>query len=123
MKTCNAVGFGLAIGFVFTVGFSILFMGLNEVSAQFLAWMIASALYGLSSRIFDIKALHTAVAAVIHFVVCLSITSVNLYLFYRPYLGSVLIGFVVTYIIMFVIMGLVERHKMKQINEKLKQNQ
>ncbi len=96
------------------------FIGINEITAQILAWFIASSLYGISSLIYKNRKMGLIPTTVIHFFICLGITSVNLYLFYREYMISVVISFTLFYVIIYIVMWLAERHQVKKLNEKLK---
>ncbi len=119
MKLLQHLGVGLSIGFVLTTAFSVTFMGLNEFTAQVLAWFIASALYGVSSMIFKIRSIKYLYISIIHYLICLGITGVNVYLFYQDYLISVLISFSISYFIIYIIMWLIEKHNLALINKKL----
>ncbi len=121
MKTLNYLSMGLAFGFVFTTFFSTLFIGLNVFTMQLIAWLIACAIYGVSSMIFEVKNLKLLHATLIHFLIYLSVTGINMYIFYREYLASVIISFVLTYIILYIIMWFSEKRKIREINNKLKQ--
>ncbi len=119
MKVIKYLSVGLSIGFVCTTMFAVLFMGLNDMTKQILAWFIASALYGLSSMLFEIKTLKTLCISIVHYVLCLTITGINIYLFYQEYFAVVLISFTVIYIIIFIVMWLVDIRVTVGINKKL----
>ncbi len=121
MKTIKYISTGLAFGFICTVLFSITFLGLNEITSQYLAWLIASALYGMSSMIFEIKSLNQLCISAIHYLACLAITSINVYIFYTEYLVSVFICFTLSYILIYIIMWLVAKRQTEDLNNALKQ--
>ncbi len=119
MKLLQHIGIGLSIGFVFTTFFSIFFIGFNTITIQFLAWLIASALYGASALLFQIKSINLLLCSILHYAICLAITAVNIYLFYTDYFVSALLSFTLSYIMLYIIMWLIERRKISALNEKL----
>ena len=65
---------GMGIGFPVTLLCMTLIGGMNEVIAEFMVWLVASALYGLLSRIYDKESLSLPLAMAIHMGGCLVIT-------------------------------------------------
>ncbi len=121
MKLLKFVSAGLSIGFVFTTFFCLLFIGFNEITTQILAWFFASVFYGLFTLIFEIKTLKLMHASLLHYGLCLTVTGVNIYLFYRDYLGSVLLSFTLSYLVIYLVMWQVEKQKIKKLNLKLRE--
>ena len=121
MKTFNYLLRGLGIGFIITTVSLLVFVGVNELTKQLFAWLVASAIYGLTSVIFESKNLNLLSCTIIHFFICLSITMINIFLFYRAYLVIVLVEFVVIYSLIYVVMWLIDRNKIKKINQRLKE--
>ncbi len=122
MKVFNSLMIGLGFGFVFTVLFMVMFTGFDEVTSQLLAWCIASAVFGISALVFESQKLKLIQQASIHFTICLLVTITNGFIFYREYLVIVAITFTITYIIIFVISWLLDKQRLKSINEKLSKN-
>ncbi len=119
MKVLKQMGIGLAIGFVLTIFFMTIHTGFNEFTIPMIAWAIASMLFGVSALVYQIKKLKLIQAFIIHFLCCLVIVGVNIFLFYNEYLVPVLISFAITYIVIYVIMYLIEKREIKKMNEKL----
>lgn len=119
MKAIKYIFVGLGFGFIVTTICSIAFNGINPITAQLLAWLIASALYGLSALVFDSKKLSLPTSTVIHFIICLGVTLVNVYLFYRQAIISVIVVFVIVYIIIYFVQWVIAKNDIKKLNEKL----
>lgn len=119
MKVFNYLAVGLSIGFVITTVFMAVFQADSEVTHQVIAWCIASALYGISSMVFEIKSLNTLCLSILHYIICFVITGVNIYLFYREYISTVLVSFTIIYVVIYVVIWLQERRNMRVINKKL----
>ncbi len=122
MKIMKYLIAGTGIGFICTTFFMIMFIGFNPLTAQILAWLIASAIYGLSTMIFDNQKLRFFYKIIIHYIIALSVTLCIIYLFYQPYVISVLISFTITYIIVLYAVWQIEKNNIKKLNEKLKEN-
>ena len=120
MKLLKCVVVGLGIGFICTMLSLLLFMGINEVTLQLLAWFIASAIYGGSTVIFDCKRMSKLLKGVLHFAILACVTAVVTMLFYREYVWTVIGCFTAYYLIVCGIMCAIEKHNIKKINEKLK---
>ncbi len=121
---------GLGIGFVVTTVCLWIF-GLNEatgaeVMREFTVWLVASALYGLISLIYDSK-ISLPLSCVIHFIVCASVTFVascisgimGYFTAWYEWFFYVLPVFVVIYLIIGTGMVIVERCQTKKINERI----
>ncbi len=119
MKKLNYLITGLGIGFIFTTFFMLLFIGFNEITTQVLGWFIASGIYGLIGMIYENQKISLAVQNIIHFSVCLSTTLVMVMMFYKEYTATVIVSFVITYIIIFTAMWQIEKRKIQEMNEKL----
>lgn len=119
MKAVKYIFIGLGFGFVITTISIISFIGMNYITVQLLAWLIASALYGLSTLVFESKKLNLLASTAIHFIICLAITSVNVYIFYRHAVSSVIVRFVIVYAIIYLIQWLISKNDMKKLNKKL----
>ncbi len=119
MKILNHLVVGLGIGFVFTTAMSTIFMGINEVTIQFIAWAIASGLFGLSALVFENNKRSLLASSAIHYVLCLIIAGVNIYLFYREYILTAFISFTITYLIIYIVMWQMQKNEVKHINAKL----
>ena len=66
---------GLAIGFLVTTFCLLVNTGANETMRQVLVWMIASALYGVISLLFEIDSLPLPAATALHLLLCTAVTS------------------------------------------------
>lgn len=119
MKAIKYIFAGLGFGFIATTICIIAFIGMNSITAQLLAWLIASALYGLSSIIFESKKLSLPISTAIHFVICLGITLVNVYLFYLEAMVPVIVVFVIIYFINYLIQFMIYKNEIKKLNKKL----
>ncbi len=119
MKITRYIAIGLGFGFTITTFFLVFIYGLNEITSQLLGWYIASALYGISSMIFENKKLKPIVISIISYLCCLSITGVMIAIFYREYLLAVLTSFTVLYVLIYIIMFFIEKNSIKKTNEKL----
>ncbi len=120
MKIINAIGIGLAFGFVFTTFFMTLFTGFNETTIQTIAWLIASACYGGSALVFEIKNLKLPYISLIHYAICATITGIMTFLFYKELFLTVFVSFTIVYLICYTVMFFVESYQTKEINKKLK---
>lgn len=112
---------GLAIGFVLTTVFSTISSGINDFTAQIIAWCIASAIYGVSSMVFEIESLNTLAASIMHYAICAITTTVNVIIFYQPYAISVFASFTITYIAIYLVFWQIEKQKIKKLNAKLQE--
>lgn len=119
MNILKRIAVGLAFGFVITTFFLIASSTDKVVAYQVLAWCIASAIYGVSSVVYDIKSINTLCATLLHYVICLAVTGVNIYLFYREFLGGVIISFTVIYLVIYLVMWQCDRRSIGKINKKL----
>ena len=93
MKTLKYLITALGIGFICTTFSQSLFSGFNEITTQTLAWFIASAIYGISSMLFENQKLSTLFKCIIQYAIALSVTIVTTLLFYKPYVISVILSF------------------------------
>lgn len=89
------------------------------------AWLIASALYGLLSRIYDKESLSLPLAMAIHMGGCLVITLATCWLLGYGELGgnfflAIVPVFVVIYIVIFSVIFWAEHKDARKMNEKLK---
>ncbi len=122
---------GLGIGFVVvTVSFWLCGayeMGGLELMRQMTAWLVASALYGLVSLIYDSGIAFPAVLA-IHFIGCTTVTLVASYAsgimtylnwHFVDWCTHILPSFVIVYIIISVLVTLVDKCETKKINQKI----
>lgn len=119
MKVLRYLTIGLAIGFVCTVFFMIVFIGINELTIQLLVWLLASAGFGLASMIFENEKLSYLAKNVIHFITSLAIVSTISLCLYRDLMVSVILCFVLAYIVIYFVMGMIDKYEVKKINEKL----
>ncbi len=119
MKIIKYTSVGLAIGFVVTTLSLVLILGFNEITEQVFAWLIASAVYGISALVFEIQSLKTLYLSIIHYAICACVTAVNIALFYSEYLMTVFVSFTVIYAVVYLLMWLGERRKIKLLNDKL----
>jgi len=77
MKLKNIIGTcltGIGIGMPVTIICMALFGGWNAVIKEFLVWLIASALFGLLTNLFNIQKLSLPLITVIHCLGCILIT-------------------------------------------------
>ena len=122
----NAI-IGMGFGFPITLLCMILIGGYNVVMKEFLAWMAASALYGVLSTIMDEKKfdMPLPVSIGLHFFGCVAITMGAALL--CGYLRSVadvlpiLIPVIIIYAVVCLICFLLMKQNEKQINKALKE--
>ncbi len=120
MKVMKFLITGFGIGYICTTVLMLSFIGLNETTTQVLIWFIASGIFGVSSMIFEIEKLSILTKAGIHIIICLFVVISIGYYYYKEYLITVVLSFVVMYVIIFAIIGLIERNEIKKLNQKLK---
>lgn len=120
------VGVGLAVGSVISTTCMALMGGLNSTLVQVMAWLAASALFGVISLIYDIEALSVPVAIGLHAVLCCGVALGTCFLLgYGKYFGTAgLIGtmlpvFIAVYLLISLCIWLYGRHYAKTTNERL----
>ncbi len=119
MKGLKYASIGLAIGFVLTTMYMILFVGLNSITTQLLGWVIASAIFGVSSIIFEGESRMPLVNGIIHYGICLVVILVMTYIFYIDYILYIFISYSISYLVIYLIIWYVEKSNVKRINQKL----
>ncbi len=122
MKVLKAATIGLAYGFVITTLSMAIFIGMNEVTRQLIAWVIASICYGMSSLVFGIKTVKPILISCLHYIICLLVTGVNIFLFYQEYLGTVILYFTAIYVMIYLFSWYYDRITIGKLNEALKRN-
>lgn len=123
-KVLTHVGVGLAIGSVTSTVFLALMGGLDETLVQVLAWLGASALFGLISLIYDIESLALPLAIGLHAALCFGVAMGTGYLLgYGERFGPMLIMMLPVFIIVYLAIGLgiwlYGRHCAKTTSERL----
>ncbi len=119
MKAIKYIFTGLGFGFLCTTLTMASIMGLNDITVQTLAWMIASGFYGLVSIIFENEKLSMLVKNIIHYALCLLVTLVLIIMFYKEYMLIVFISFTIMYIIINLIMTHFVKKDIEEMNKKL----
>lgn len=130
-KILEHIVVGLGIGFVVATAclwiFGVYEATGMEVMRQYTVWLVASALYGLVSMIYD-SSISFPYSLIIHFVVCAAVTFAAVFAsgIMVGYTGSwyavilaVLPVFVVIYIVVGAAVTLACRCEAKKINEKI----
>ncbi len=117
---------GLGIGSVIS-SLSIAWMsGVDNTLKQVLAWLLASALYGVVSLLYDTDFWPLPVQIAVHLLLCCGITLATAWKLHGDSLGlgllvqSVLPGFLVVYVVISLILFAVDHRRAREINEKLK---
>ena len=117
---------GLGIGSVI-FSLSIAWMsGVDNTLKQVLVWLLASALYGVVSLLYDTDFWPLPVQIAVHLLLCCGITLATAWKLYGDSLGlgllvqSVLPGFLVVYVVISLILFAIDHRRAREINEKLK---
>lgn len=123
-KVLNHIGVGLAVGSVVSCACLALMAGVDGTLAQVLAWLGASALYGLISLIYDAEAIPLPLAIGLHVLLCLAVTlGTGLLLGYHTLFGSqfwlMIPMFAVIYVGISVGIWLYGRHCAKTTTDRL----
>ncbi len=115
---------GIGIGMPVTILCMSLIGGFNEAVKEVLVWLVASALFGLLSLIFNSNRMNLILSTVIHCVGCLSVTcaaciingySSNLF----EMLPAILPVFVVVYAVIYTSAMISSKKEAKKITETL----
>lgn len=120
---------GLAIGFVCTTACLWIFRAYEAggifVMRQFTMWLLASAMYGVISLIYD-TSVPFPLSLILHFTGCLAITFAGgvlsgfmEVLTWKEWFISVIPGFVIIYLIIGIAITLVSKYNAKKINKKI----
>lgn len=116
---------GTGIGFPVTALCMLLIGGYNQASRELLIWMVASALFGVTSGLFFQKLnLKLITATVLHFACCLGIASAAGWLCgyadsFLGLLGAMLPVFVLVYAVVYLATFFAMKREAKRINKAL----
>ncbi|MFI3238412.1 MAG: DUF3021 family protein [Lachnospiraceae bacterium] len=122
MKIAKNIKSGLSIGFLMTTISVLIFNGIDKMSLELLGWCIASAIYGGSSILFEIERIKQIYINILHYIICLSTTLIMVRLFYITALlelVGILTYFTLIYIIIYVVMVIIEKKQVKEMNKQL----
>lgn len=117
---------GLGIGSVVTVAGLTLMGNMDDTLRQVIAWLCASACYGLISLIYETERLPLRLVQAIHLLGCLAVTLFTGWrlgyftLWGWTAAGSMVASFLVIYVAVSVGIYLVDHRSARMINEKLK---
>lgn len=123
MQVLKNIITGLGIGFVCTVFSVVLFMGVNEITVQLLAWCVASAIYGVSATLFQIERIPRLYITIVHYLICLVTTlTVLLRVIETPvaYLFGIWGYFTAMYAVIYIVCALIAKKQVQEINEHLR---
>ncbi len=118
-KLFNYMVTGLGFGFTCTIIGLVWNVGFNEITTQLVVWYVASLLYGVSAMIYEIESMSLFKQTIVHYIICLSITLVVLFMLYRDYMFSALIIFTIAYIAIYIKMWMINRYDASKINDAL----
>lgn len=115
---------GLGIGFVCTTISIYAIGGMNEITKQFLGWMIASVIFGVSALLYTSDKINQLAAAIIHMVICGGTTLIVAYILgYAKSLlelaKEVFPLFIVIYVVIYGLIFLFSLIDIKRVNKKL----
>ncbi len=92
----------------------------RDILMFYSVWLAASALYGLSGLIYEIKRIPQLLLNAIHLTVCFAITAVGITILgFGSIMAKLLIVFIITYIIIGIVVFAVSRIETRQINKNL----
>lgn len=118
---------GMGFGFPITLLCMLLIGGFNGVVAEFLTWMVASALFGIISGVLNSEKceLKLPVAMALHCLLCLAVaTAAGAIIGYGDNFLELLRGilpvFVIVYVLVYAVCILLMKREEKKINEALK---
>jgi len=115
---------GIGIGMPITILCMALIGGFNSVIMEFLVWLVASALYGILSIVFNNVKLNLPLSTAIHCAGCLAITcgacTINGYSDnFFDMLLAILPIFVIVYVVIYTIILISAKAEAKKITESL----
>lgn len=119
------IGVGLAVGSVISTACMALMGALDGTLVQVMAWLGASALYGVVSMIYDIESIPLPFAIGLHAALCFGITLGTSYLLgYEEYFGpwfalQLLPVFIIIYLAVSLGIWLYGRHCARTTSERL----
>lgn len=116
---------GIGIGMPITLLCMTLIGGYNGVIREFLVWLIASALFGVLSLVFQSSKINFIVATIIHCIGCLLVTCTSCAVIgYSDNFVSILLAvlpiFVVVYAVIYTVSIITMKKEAKKANEALK---
>lgn len=121
----TAIITGMGIGMPVAILCMILIGGYQAVMKEFIVWLVASALFGLMSKVFfDNEKLTLPLATALHFAGCLTVTMVaGMICGYSQSFVSLFLGiapvFVVVYVVIYGVSYISMKREAKKANEKL----
>ena len=123
-KVVHYLGTGLAVGSVTTCVCLAAMNGMDGTLLQVMAWLCASALYGLVSIIFEAESLPLPLAIGIHLLLCLGITLGTGYLLgYSAQFGSLFLAIIPVFLVLYGLISagiwLYSRHCARDTNDRL----